>query len=308
VLTAARAKPLIDENTIGVCPILGSTFNGEFEDIQGIHDMVVKLNKEKGWQVPIHVDAASGGFIAPFIDPARAWDFRLPNVKSINVSGHKFGLVYAGIGWVVWREASDLPDDLVFHINYLGGDQASFTLNFSKGASQVIGQYYNLVRFGRNGYKAIMETGMMNAHYLRERLVETGLFDIHDKGHMPLVAFTLKDASKFTVFDIQDMLRKDGWIVPAYTCPRGAEHLAILRVVVKQNFSHDMCNLLLRDLMRAIEELEHHSNASAVLSTTTEPPYKKRKMHHAKTSLQDNNHGSKKKRHRHTGKKTHGVC
>jgi glutamate decarboxylase len=128
VLTAERARPLIDENTIGVCPILGSTFNGEYEDVKGIHDMVAELNKENGWDIPLHVDAASGGFVAPFITPDLQWDFRLPLVKSINVSGHKFGLVYAGVGWLLFRESQDLHEDLVFRVNYLGGDQASFTL------------------------------------------------------------------------------------------------------------------------------------------------------------------------------------
>eukprot|EP00475_Leptophrys_vorax_P014959 TRINITY_DN2123_c0_g1_i1.p1 TRINITY_DN2123_c0_g1~~TRINITY_DN2123_c0_g1_i1.p1 ORF type:complete len:531 (-),score=143.27 TRINITY_DN2123_c0_g1_i1:99-1691(-) len=317
VLTAERAKPLIDENTIGVCPILGSTFNGEFEDVKGIHDMVVALNKENGWNVPVHVDAASGGFIAPFIDPDRLWDFRLPNVKSINVSGHKFGLVYAGVGWVVWREAVDLPDDLIFHINYLGGDQASFTLNFSKGASQIIGQYYNLVRYGFKGYQAIMQTGMMNASYLRDRLRESGLFNIVDKGHMPLVAFSLKDTSKFSVFDIQDGLKREGWIVPAYTCPKGAEKLAIMRVVVKQNFSHDMANLLLRDIQHVIEHLTKNPpahNASSSGSSSgdeSEPSSKKRKIHHAKSvpsSSSGSSHHHRHHRHRHSGKRTHGVC
>eukprot|EP01094_Clydonella_sp_ATCC50884_P003892 TRINITY_DN129_c0_g1_i5.p1 TRINITY_DN129_c0_g1~~TRINITY_DN129_c0_g1_i5.p1 ORF type:complete len:499 (+),score=164.85 TRINITY_DN129_c0_g1_i5:99-1595(+) len=241
-LTAERARPLIDSNTIGVCAILGSTFNGEFEDVKAMHDMLEELNEENGWQVPIHVDAASGGFIAPFTAPDLVWDFRLPLVKSINVSGHKFGLVYAGIGWILFRERGDLPDGLVFHVNYLGGDQASFTLNFSKSAACIVAQYYQLVRLGHEGYKAIVENGMAAAAYLREGLVETGKFSVVDRAHMPLVAFSLKDSSKYTVFDLQDRLRGRGWIVPAYTCPSGACDLAIMRVVVKQNFSMDMAD------------------------------------------------------------------
>ena len=176
VLTAERARPLIDENTIGVCPILGSTFNGEFEDVKAIHDMLEEVNKEKGWDIPIHVDAASGGFIAPFLTPELLWDFRLPLVKSINASGHKFGLVYAGIGWIIFREAKDLPENLVFHVNYLGGDQASFTLNFSKPASTVVGQYFNFVRLGFDGYRAVMQNSMESAAYLRSKLQKNGQF------------------------------------------------------------------------------------------------------------------------------------
>lgn len=167
ILTKDRAQPLIDGHTIGVCCILGSTFNGEFENVKEIHDMVMELNQKNNWNVPIHVDAASGGFIAPFTQPNLIWDFRLPNVKSINVSGHKFGLVYAGVGWALWREPDDLPDELMFHVDYLGGDQASFTLNFSKGASQIIGQYYNLIRYGMEGYSALAFAGLQTASYLR---------------------------------------------------------------------------------------------------------------------------------------------
>jgi glutamate decarboxylase len=175
VLTAERARPLIDENTIGVCCILGSTFNGEFEDVESIHEMVMAVNAEHtDWNVRVHVDAASGGFIAPFLQPSRRWDFCLPLVKSINVSGHKFGLVYAGMGWALWREASDLPQDLIFHVNYLGGDQASATMNFSKGAGNVIAQYYNFVRLGQAGYHQIMHSSMRTAEHLRQRLRDTG--------------------------------------------------------------------------------------------------------------------------------------
>jgi len=260
-LTADRAKVLIDENTIGVCPILGSTFNGEFEDVEGISKMLDELQQETGWDIPIHVDAASGGFIAPFLTPDLIWDFRLPRVKSINASGHKFGLVFAGVGWVLFRENHDLPEDLVFHVNYLGGDQESFTLNFSKSAATILGQYYQIIRLGREGFRSVMETGMKNAAYLRRRIHETGRFSIVDKGHMPLVAFRLKDTSKCTVFHLQDKLRSRGWIVPAYTCPRGAKDVAIMRVVVKQNFSCDMADLLVEDFLAALDYFDTHPTA-----------------------------------------------
>ena len=155
-LAPDEAIRFIDENTIAVVAILGSTYTGEYEPIAAIHDAVAEVNDRNGWEVPIHVDAASGGFVAPFLEPDLNWDFRLPLVKSINVSGHKYGLVYPGIGWVVWRDRADLPEDLIFHISYLGGDEATFNLNFSKGASQVIAQYYNFLRLGREGYRRIM--------------------------------------------------------------------------------------------------------------------------------------------------------
>lgn len=277
MLTAERAKALIDENTIGVCAILGSTFNGEYEDVKSIHDMVVELNEENGWDIPVHVDAASGGFIAPFLNPELEWDFRLPNVKSINVSGHKYGLVYAGIGWVIWREPEDLPADLVFHVNYLGGDQASFTLNFSKGAGNVVAQYYNIVRFGFDGYKRIMQASMKTAAYLRQSLLDTGHFRIVDKQHMPLVAFCLNDSSRYTCFDIQNKLKSRGWIVPAYTCSQGAENLVIMRVVVKQNFAYHMANMLVTDIMRAIELLEKEH---VVVCHAKESPHIPKKTFH----------------------------
>eukprot|EP00124_Ichthyophonus_hoferi_P005256 Ihof_evm1s717 gene=Ihof_evmTU1s717 len=257
VLTKETAKPLIDDCTIGVVGILGSTYNGEFEDIKGIHDMVAELNETKGWEVAVHVDAASGGFIAPFITPDLIWDFQLPWVKSINASGHKFGLVYAGVGWALWRDQASLPEELVFHVNYLGGDQASFTLNFSKGASQIVAQYYQFLRLGFTGYASIMNNGMLNASYLRERIRSLDKFEIVDKAHMPLVAFALKDKNcPYSVFDIQEKLKHRGWIVPAYTCPTGASDYAIMRVVVKQNFSRDMADMLEADISKVCKDLE----------------------------------------------------
>ncbi|KAF1775892.1 SWIB domain [Phytophthora cactorum] len=283
VLTAKRARALLDENTIGVSAILGSTFNGEYEDVKAIHDMLVEENERNGWNIPLHVDAASGGFIAPFLSPELEWDFRLPNVKSINVSGHKFGLVYAGMGWALWREPEDLPDDLVFHVNYLGGDQASFTLNFSKGAGNVVAQYYNMLRFGFEGYRRIMEASMENAQLLRGALVATGHFRIVDKQHMPLVAFALIDSSRYSCFDIQDKLKSRGWIVPAYTCSSGAESLAIMR-----------------DILKAIEALEkHHILVDTAMSS---PKAEKKHFKDIVHSLQAN------LKHQKSGLTTHGVC
>ncbi|KAM7279490.1 hypothetical protein ACFE04_006624 [Oxalis oulophora] len=257
VMDPEKAVEMVDENTICVAAILGSTLNGEFEDVKLLNDLLAKKNEETGWDTPIHVDAASGGFIAPFLYPELEWDFRLPWVKSINVSGHKYGLVYAGIGWVVWRTKDDLPDDLVFHINYLGADQPTFTLNFSKGSSQIIAQYYQFVRLGFEGYKNIIANCMENAKILREGLENTGRFDIVSKDiGVPLVAFSLKDSSKHTVFEVAESLRRFGWIIPAYTMPADAQHIAVLRVVVREDFSRGLAERLLVHIDQVMKEID----------------------------------------------------
>ncbi|KAG6627739.1 hypothetical protein CIPAW_15G150300 [Carya illinoinensis] len=210
VMDPLKAVEMVDENTICVAAILGSTLTGEFENVKLLNELLTKKNKDTGWDTPIHVDAASGGFIAPFLYPDLEWDFRLPLVKSINVSGHKYGLVYPGVGWVVWRSKEDLPDELIFHINYLGSDQPTFTLNFSKGSSQIIGQYYQLIRLGFEGYKNIMENCMENARVLKQGIEKMGRFKIVSKDvGVPLVAFSLKDSSKYTVFQISENLRRE---------------------------------------------------------------------------------------------------
>ncbi|PKA49600.1 Glutamate decarboxylase 1 [Apostasia shenzhenica] len=237
VMDPEKAVELVDENTICVAAILGSTLTGEFEDVKLLNDLLMEKNKETGWDTPIHVDAASGGFIAPFLYPELEWDFRLPLVKSINVSGHKYGLVYAGVGWVVWRSKEDLSEELIFHINYLGTDQPTFTLNFSKGSSHIIAQYYQFIRLG---YES------------------TGRFDIVSKDvGVPLVAFKLKDNSQqHNVFEIADSLRRFGWIIPAYTMPADAQHVAVLRVVIREDFSRGLAERLVADIGRVLLELD----------------------------------------------------
>ncbi|TPX40551.1 glutamate decarboxylase [Synchytrium endobioticum] len=218
-----EAVKLVDENTIGCVAILGSTYTGHYEDVKFLNDLLHPINKKNGWEVPIHVDAASGGFVAPFIAPDLQWDFKLPLVASINASGHKYGLVMPGVGWALWRSKEYLPEDLVFHVNYLGSDQATFTLNFSKGASQVIAQYYIMIRLGKAGFKAIMENLQETAIYLSQQLQSMG-FEIlssenPSKG-LPLVAFRLVSAKAprfFDEFDIAARLRERGWILPAYS-------------------------------------------------------------------------------------------
>ncbi|KAM0907151.1 hypothetical protein ACQ4PT_016313 [Festuca glaucescens] len=260
VMDPEKAVELVDENTICVAAILGSTLNGEFEDVKTLNDLLVAKNAETGWDTPIHVDAASGGFIAPFIYPDLEWDFRLPLVKSINVSGHKYGLVYAGVGWVIWRNKEDLPDELIFHINYLGADQPTFTLNFSKGASQIIAQYYQLIRLGFEGYKGIMQNCRDNATVLREGVANMGYFDLVSKDSgVPLVAFSLKDSSRYTVFEVVESLRRFGWIVPAYTMPADAEHIAVMRVVIREDFSRSLAERLIADLNKVMGEMDAHA-------------------------------------------------
>ncbi|RZC74888.1 hypothetical protein C5167_050369 [Papaver somniferum] len=257
VMDPEKAVEMVDENTICVAAILGSTLNGEFEDVKLLNDLLVEKNKETGWDTPIHVDAASGGFIAPFIYPELEWDFRLPLVKSINVSGHKYGLVYAGIGWVIWRTKEDLPEELIFHINYLGADQPTFTLNFSKGSSQIIAQYYQLIRLGYEGYRNIMENCSENALVLKEGLEKTGRFNIISKDiGVPLVAFSLKDNTQHNEFEISDSLRRFGWIVPAYTMPPNAQHVTVLRVVIREDFSRTLAERLVSDIEKVMHELD----------------------------------------------------
>ena len=258
ILGVEEALEFVDENTIAVVGILGSTYTGEYEPIKELNDALVKLNAETGWDVPIHVDGASGAFVAPFLNPELEWDFRLPLVKSINVSGHKYGLVHPGVGWVIWRDEAELPEDLIFHVNYLGGDQPTFNLNFSKGASQVIAQYYNFLRLGHEGYTRIMEQLRSNAQFISRELLETGCFELLSDAHsLPVVCFKLRDDSKFTVFDISDRLRERVWVVPAYTLAPNAEQIAVLRVVVREGFSRDMAEMLLTDIRRAVKTLDH---------------------------------------------------
>ncbi|MGH8160848.1 MAG: glutamate decarboxylase [Gammaproteobacteria bacterium] len=247
----------MDENTIGAVAILGTTYTGEFEPIEAIHDAIVAENKKADLDVPLHIDAASGGFVAPFLHPKLKWDFRLPQVKSINTSGHKYGLVYPGVGWVVWRDAKELPEDLVFHVNYLGGDMPTFTLNFSRPGNQIVGQYYNFLRLGRSGYTRIMRALQTNATWLSGEIAKLGPFElVSDGSAIPVFAFRLKKVGKYSVFDVSNRLRERGWQVPAYTMPADAEEVAVLRVVVREGFTRDLAYMLLEDIKNAVSDLE----------------------------------------------------
>ena len=252
VVTPEGAIDAVDENTIGVIAILGTTYTGEYEPIKAIHDAVVANNEATGLSTPVHIDAASGGFVAPFLQPDLEWDFRLPNVVSINASGHKYGLVYPGIGFVIWRDQEHLPEDLIFHVNYLGGDMPTFTLNFSRPGNQVVGQYYNFVRLGHSGYTRIMQTLQGIALELSSRIAKIGPFSIVSDGSaIPVLSFTVADEAPYTAYDVSDRLRYHGWQVPAYTMPENATDVAVLRVVVREGFTHDIGKSLLEHLTEA---------------------------------------------------------
>ncbi len=253
-LTAQEAVKLCDENTIGVIAVMGSTFDGSYEPVQAINAALDALQQQTGWDIPIHVDGASGGFIAPFLQPDLAWDFRVPRVKSINTSGHKYGLVYPGVGWIIWREKENLPDELIFSVNYLGGQMPTFALNFSRPGNQVVAQYYNFLRLGREGYTRIHKSCQDTALYLSGEIAQMKPFRlISDGSDIPVFAFALKEVTNFTVFDLSERLRDRGWLVPAYTFPKNREDLAVLRIVVKEGFSRDMANLLLNDIHRHLQ-------------------------------------------------------
>ncbi|KAL6705500.1 glutamate decarboxylase gad1 [Coniothyrium glycines] len=282
-------KDNIDENTIGVFVILGSTYTGHYEPVEEIHEILDEYEKKTGVDIPIHVDGASGAFIAPFTHAGagRKWNFELPRVKSINVSGHKFGLVYAGVGWIVWRDESYLPKHLVFELHYLGGTEESYTLNFSRPGAQIIAQYFNLIHLGFTGYRSVMENMLANARLLSRALEHTGWYrcvsDIHrkkgdfkfEKGKkhyaegensadynagLPVVAFTLtddfhKEFPHVKQEAVSNLLRAKQYIIPNYPLPPGEEKTEILRVVVRESLSLDMIDRLVTDIIAVTETL-----------------------------------------------------
>jgi len=257
---AEDIEPHIDENTIGVAAVLGTTFTGHADDIRGMNDYLVTLKHDSDLDVPLHVDAASGGFVWPFLYPESEWDFRLEQVHSINVSGHKFGLVYPGVGWLVFRDKSDLPEDLVFYENYLGKRDATFTLNFSTGSAMVLAQYYNFARLGHAGYRYVMETFKYNSRALSEEIAAIGEFELigrDDEEQLPLVAFKLNGEQAYDEFDVAAQLSADrGWMVPAYTLPPDAEHVKIMRVLVKASLGHSLTVTLGEDIANACAALK----------------------------------------------------
>ena len=256
--------PLIDENTIGVAAVLGTTVTGHKDDIVGINNLLLEIKSTRGLDVPLHIDGASGGFVWPFLYPDSPWDFRLEQVRSINTSGHKFGLVYPGIGWLIFRDTSCLPDDLVFQENYLGKTDSTFTLNFSTGSAMVIAQYYNLVRYGRAGYTYVMRNMEQNARQLGKQIREMGRFELIgvDEEQLPLVAFRLAGDPGFDEFDIAWQLSAErGWMVPAYTLPPNAQDVTIMRALVKETLSREHVDTLARDIADACATLDKKGRA-----------------------------------------------
>ena len=257
-ISAEEAVAHCDENTIGVFAVLGSTFDGSYEPVEEICSALDAFERETGIDVPVHVDGASGGMVAPFIDPDLVWDFRLPRVASINTSGHKYGLVYPGVGWIVWRDEESLPEELIFRVNYLGDTMPTFALNFSRPGAQVVAQYYNFLRLGFEGYRRVQQYARDVAMGLAARLDELGPFDLITRGdELPVFAVALKpEVDNYTVFDLSAALRERGWQVPAYTFPENRTDLAVLRVVVRRGFTHDMADMLVADVKRQLKRLE----------------------------------------------------
>jgi glutamate decarboxylase len=257
-LDAEQAVAHCDENTIGVVSVLGSTFDGSYEPIKEIAAALDQLEQERGLDIPLHVDAASGGFVAPFLQPEVEWDFRVPRVQSINASGHKYGLVYPGVGWAVWRDKEALPQELVFNVNYLGGQMPTFTLNFSRPGSEVVAQYFMFVAFGREGFRRTMQTAQDVAVHLSSGIAELGPYRLISEGReLPVFAFTLDpEVRNYDVFDVSDRLRQHGWLVPAYTFPENRQDLSVLRIVVRAGMSHEMAFQLLDNLQEETKFLQ----------------------------------------------------
>jgi glutamate decarboxylase len=261
-LRGPQAAARCDENTIGVVAILGSTMDGSYEPVTEISAELDKLAAAGGPDVSIHVDAASGGFVAPFLQPELVWDFQVRRVTSINASGHKYGLVYPGVGWAVWRDAACLPEDLVFKVNYLGGEMPTFALNFSRSGANVAAQYYNFLRLGFDGYQRIQQACQDVALHLSGEIAKIGPFELLTEGHdLPVFAFRVRDdEAPFTVFDLSERLRTRGWLVPAYTFPENMTSTAVLRVVVRNGFSRDLADLLVSDLRKHVRALTMHGH------------------------------------------------
>lgn len=265
LMTPEEVIKRCDENTIGVVPTLGVTFTCEYEPVKAVADALDQLQKDRGLDIPIHVDGASGGFLAPFCAPNLEWDFRIPRVKSVNTSGHKFGLSPLGVGWVIWREQADLPEDLIFNVNYLGGNMPTFALNFSRPGGQIVCQYYNFLRLGMNGYRKIQTACYETAQYLASEIEKMGPFEIMYGGDMktgiPALCWKIKDGFDtrgYTLYDLADRLRSRGWQVPAYSLPANRQDLVIQRVLVRHGVSHDLAFLLVEDMQRSLDFFAKH--------------------------------------------------
>jgi glutamate decarboxylase len=263
-LDPERMVEAIDENTIGVVPTFGVTYTGNYEFPEPLHDALDKLQKSKGLDVDMHVDAASGGFLAPFCAPEIVWDFRLPRVKSISSSGHKYGLAPLGTGWIIWRDAAALPDDLVFNVDYLGGKVGTIAINFSRPAGQVISQYYTFIRLGRDGYRKVQMSAYQVAAYLANAIAPLGPYEFISTGDpkagIPAVCFRIKEGADpgYTLLDLSDRLRMSGWQVPAFALCGSASDITVMRIMCRRGFEKDFAALLMRDFKAALAFFESH--------------------------------------------------
>jgi len=265
IMNAQEVLKRVDENTICVVPTMGVTFTCNYEPVKEVNDALDKLQKEKGLDIPMHVDAASGGFLAPFCAPEIEWDFRLPRVKSINASGHKFGLAPLGTGWCIFREKKDLPEDLIFWVNYLGGNMATFALSFSRPGGQIIAQYYNFLRLGKAGYRNIHMACYETAQYISTELDKMGPFKVIYNGDpkkgIPALSWTVKpgfDTKGYTLYDLSDRLRMRGWQVAAYSMPPNRKDLVVQRVLVRHGMSKDLGALFIEDVKRSLDYFRAH--------------------------------------------------
>lgn len=258
-LSPVDFKDYCDENTICVVPILGVTLTGLNDDVKAINDALEKFNAEHDLEISIHVDAATGGFILPFVNPESVWDFRLKLVVSISASGHKFGLVYPGVGWIVWKDKSLLPKEMNFAVNYLGASVPSISINFSRPGNQVLAQYYQFLRLGMEGYRQVQQSCLNTCEYLRKELTEYGIFEfLSDETPNPLFIWKLKkdDNRNWTLYDLSDVLHIQGWQVPAYTMPEAMTDVVVMRVVIRQGTSIDLADLLMSTIKNSVRELD----------------------------------------------------
>ncbi len=260
-MTPDKLINYVDENTIGVIPTLGITYTCAYEPVEAIAKELDRIEAEKGWDIPIHVDAASGGFIAPFIQPKIKWDFQIKRVKSINTSGHKYGLTPLGVGWVIWQDESDLPKELIFNVDYLGGNMPTFALNFSRPGGQIVAQYYNLMRLGFEGYKGVQQACINTAQWVAREIAKMEPFKMIYDGHggLPGVSYTLKPGDwGFSLYDLSDRVRMRGWQIASYPLPAHREGTVIQRIMIRHGVSRDLAAMLIKDMKRSIQHLQAH--------------------------------------------------
>lgn len=267
----ADLREYCDENTIGVVATLGVTFTGIYEPVEALAKELDAIERDTGLDIPLHVDGASGGFIAPFIQPELVWDFRIERVKSINSSGHKYGLSPLGVGWVVWRSKEDLPEELIFSVDYLGGNMPTFALNFSRPGGQIIAQYYNFLRLGRAGYTKIQQSCADTAQWLAQELNKLGIFELVYDGHgaLPAVAYKLKpEVTQFNLYDLSDRIRARGWLIASYPLPADREQTVVQRIMIRHGVSRDLAALLLDDIERAIDHFRQNPVVKSTAKAT----------------------------------------